>query len=76
MCGKKTVCAVRVALLFRVVSRGKLSSQASDFGGLEVFGGASIGHTDPLRVIAAVDKRIGALGGDPAFFDLDAFYDR
>ncbi|KAL4448868.1 hypothetical protein ABPG77_007585 [Micractinium sp. CCAP 211/92] len=38
----------------RVVSRGKLSSQASDFGGLEVFGGASIGHTDPFRVAAAL----------------------
>lgn len=38
----------------RVVGRGKLSSQASDFGGLEVFGGASIGHTDPFRVAQAL----------------------
>ena len=38
----------------RVVSRGRLSSQASDFGGLEVFGGASIGHTDPFRVAEAL----------------------
>lgn len=38
----------------RLVSRGKLSSQASDFGGLEVFGGASIGHTDPFRVVDAL----------------------
>ncbi|KAL4422818.1 hypothetical protein ABPG75_009015 [Micractinium tetrahymenae] len=38
----------------RVVGRGKLSSQASDFGGLEVFGGASIGHTDPFRVAEAL----------------------
>lgn len=41
-------------VLARVVSRGKLSSQASDFGGLEVFGGASIGHTDPFRVAQAL----------------------
>lgn len=38
----------------RVVSRGKLSNLASDFGGLEVFGGASIGHTDPCRVAEAL----------------------
>ncbi|PSC76196.1 hypothetical protein C2E20_0078 [Micractinium conductrix] len=38
----------------RIVSRGKLSSAASDFGGLEVFGGASIGHTDPFKVAAAL----------------------
>ena len=38
----------------RVVSRGRLSNQASDFGGLEVFGGASIGHTDPFRVAQAL----------------------
>ena len=37
----------------RIVSRGKLSNQASDFGGLEVFAGASIGHTDPF-VLASV----------------------
>lgn len=39
----------------RVVSRGKLSNQASDYGGLEVFGGASIGHTDPWAVGRALD---------------------
>ena len=39
----------------RIVSRGRLSSAASDFGGLEVFGGASIGHTDPFQVKAALD---------------------
>ena len=38
----------------RIVSRGKLSSQASDFGGLEVFAGASIGHTDPFIVAEAL----------------------
>lgn len=42
----------------RVLSRGKLSSQASDYGGLEVFGGASIGHTDPMAVLAALDKTL------------------
>ncbi len=40
----------------RIVSRGKLSSQASDFGGLEVFASASIGHTDPFVVSAALQK--------------------
>jgi len=40
----------------RVVSRGKLSNLASDFGGLEVFGGASIGHTDPCRVAEALQR--------------------
>lgn len=38
----------------RVVSRGKLSSRASDFGGLEVFGQASIGNTDPYLVFKAL----------------------
>eukprot|EP01025_Chloroclados_australasicus_P042692 TRINITY_DN45392_c0_g1_i2.p1 TRINITY_DN45392_c0_g1~~TRINITY_DN45392_c0_g1_i2.p1 ORF type:complete len:194 (-),score=16.42 TRINITY_DN45392_c0_g1_i2:89-670(-) len=38
----------------RIVSRGKLSSKASDFGGLEVFAGASIGHTDPFTISAAL----------------------
>jgi hypothetical protein len=41
-------------VIARVVSRGRLSNQASDFGGLEVFGGASIGHTDPFRVAEAL----------------------
>lgn len=31
-----------------------MCSAASDFGGLEVFGGASIGHTDPFKVAAAL----------------------
>eukprot|EP01025_Chloroclados_australasicus_P055915 TRINITY_DN6865_c0_g2_i1.p1 TRINITY_DN6865_c0_g2~~TRINITY_DN6865_c0_g2_i1.p1 ORF type:complete len:380 (+),score=24.90 TRINITY_DN6865_c0_g2_i1:93-1142(+) len=39
-------------ILARIVSRGKLSSAASDFGGLEVFGGASIGHMDPVKLAA------------------------
>lgn len=40
----------------RIVSRGKLSNQASDFGGLEVFAGASIGHTDPFVVAAMLQQ--------------------
>ncbi|KAK9844700.1 hypothetical protein WJX74_005673 [Apatococcus lobatus] len=44
----------------RIASRGNLSSKASDYGGLEVFGGASIGHTDPFDVIAAVDQQLAA----------------
>ena len=43
-----------VPVVARIVSRGRLSSAASDFGGLEVFGGASIGHTDPYRVHEAL----------------------
>lgn len=42
------------------MSRGSANSRASDFGGLEVFGGASIGHTDPFRVIAALDEQMAA----------------
>ena len=45
----------------RLVSRGRLESKASDFGGLEVFAGSSIGHTDPFRVaeaLAAVLQRV------------------
>jgi hypothetical protein len=55
--------AARAPVVARVVSRGKLDSPASDFGGLEVFGGASIGHTDPYRVAAAVDDQLAALPG-------------
>lgn len=44
-----------------MVSRGKLSNRASDFGGLEVFAGASIGHTDPYAVHAAVGRRLAEL---------------
>jgi hypothetical protein len=50
----------------RIVSRGRLSSPASDFGTLEVVGGASIGHTDPYKVIAAVRQKLGAAAVDPA----------
>jgi len=46
-------------LLARVVSRGHSSKVASDYGCLEVLGGASIGNTDPFRVIDAVDQQLG-----------------
>ena len=42
----------------RIVSRGKLSNQASDFGGLEVFAGASIGHTDPFVLATVLQQNI------------------
>lgn len=45
----------------RLVSRGKLSAASivtSDFGGLEVFGGASIGHTDPYLVVQHLDMQL------------------
>ncbi|BDA47698.1 hypothetical protein COCOBI_10-5490 [Coccomyxa sp. Obi] len=45
-------------VLARIVSRGKLSSRASDYGGLEVFGKASIGNTDPYRVFAALQSQL------------------
>lgn len=46
----------------RIVSRGSMSSKASDFGGLEVFSGASIGHTDPYIIIEKLRVRLDALG--------------
>ena len=45
---------MREAAACRVVSRGRVSSRASDYGGLEVFGQASIGNTDPYVVLAAL----------------------
>lgn len=44
-----------VPVIARVVSRGRANAVASDFGGLEVFGGASIGHTNPWDVIHALE---------------------
>ncbi|KAL6761847.1 hypothetical protein V8C86DRAFT_3131322 [Haematococcus lacustris] len=41
-----------------IVSRGRQGQVASDFGCLEVVGGAAIGHTDPYAVIAAVEQRL------------------
>lgn len=48
----------------RVVSRGDVSSRSSDFGALEVFAGASIGHTDPYVVHAAISRRLSAVSGN------------
>lgn len=50
----------------RVVSRGNAASKASDFGTLEVLGGASIGHTDPWVVSAAIREELGGLEGLPS----------
>ena len=50
----------RGPIVARVVSRGKLGHPASDFGALEVLGGASIGHTDPYRVMVAIGSRLQA----------------
>ena len=45
----------------RLVSRGRPAAVSSDFGGLEVFGGATIGHTDPWVVAAALDRALATL---------------
>jgi len=52
-------------LLARLVCRGRRGSvsQASDYGSLEVLGGAAIGHTDPYRVMEAVDGALAAAVG-------------
>ena len=44
----------------RLASRGQAgqTSIASDYGGLEVFGGASIGHDDPFNVKACLDRQL------------------
>ena len=42
-------------MVARLVSRGKVTSLASDYGALEVFTGASIGHTSPWRLAAELD---------------------
>lgn len=47
-----------VPVVARMLGRGKAGAPASDFGGLEVFGQASIGHTDPFKVITAVDSML------------------
>ncbi|GLC62276.1 hypothetical protein PLESTB_001865100 [Pleodorina starrii] len=47
-------------MMARVVSRGKITSPASDFGCLEVIGHASIGHTDPFLLIRMIDEQLGA----------------
>jgi hypothetical protein len=55
--------ARRAPVIARIVSRGKLSTAASDFGGLEVFGGASIGHTDPFQVVRQLEAQLAAGAG-------------
>jgi hypothetical protein len=52
--------ADRPPVIARLASRGKLSNAASDFGGLEVWGGASIGHTDPFTVVQQLDAQLAA----------------
>jgi hypothetical protein len=47
-------------LVARVVSRGVPSAVASDFGALEVLGGASIGHTDPYELLRLFDAALEA----------------
>jgi len=46
----------------RVVSRGRAASRsaASDFGALELFGGASIGHTSPWTLMQLLDEELAA----------------
>lgn len=46
----------------RLVSRGKVTSAASDYGALEVFTGASIGHTSPWLIAAKLDEEARARG--------------
>jgi hypothetical protein len=50
-------------IIGRIVSRGQdgSTSLASDFGGLEVFGGASIGADTPWSVKAALDRQLEEL---------------
>ena len=50
----------------RVVSRGPPSAVASDFGALEVMGGASIGRTDPYDLMALFDAALEAADGEEA----------
>ena len=58
--------SVGVVGVRRVVSRGNISSRSSDFGALEVFAGASIGHTDPYVVHAAISRRLSAVNSGAA----------
>lgn len=51
-------CDLAIYVWRRVMSRGRVGAPASDFGGLEVFGEASIGATDPFRVAAELRKRV------------------
>jgi hypothetical protein len=51
-------------LIARVVSRGPPTAAASDFGALEVMGGASIGHTDPYRLLGLFDEALERRAAD------------
>ncbi|KAK3240162.1 hypothetical protein CYMTET_49980 [Cymbomonas tetramitiformis] len=53
---------IAAPVVARIVSRGSLKSRASDFGALELFGGSSIGHSDPYRVMASLDDFMGKKG--------------
>jgi hypothetical protein len=58
----------------RLVSRGKVTSAASDYGALEVFTGSSIGHTSPWRLAAELDAEAHSRGwtlhaGEGCVFD-------
>ncbi len=48
----------RPPVMARLVSRGRLTSVASDYGCLEVVGGASIGHTDPFFIMQQLDVQL------------------
>lgn len=48
----------RGPVIARLVSRGRMGMPASDFGCLEVIGGASIGHMDPYALMKAIDARL------------------
>jgi hypothetical protein len=50
----------RRPLVARLVSRGAPTAVASDFGALEVLGGASIGHTDPWELMRMFDEALEA----------------
>ena len=66
-------CAELPAVARRLVSRGH--GAASDFGALEVLAGASIAHTDPYRVAAALDAQLAAqdIDGDSRMACVDGW---
>lgn len=59
--GDGSGAAAAPAVVARISSRGNPSAKSSDFGGLEVYGHASIGHTDPYIVAAALDASLARL---------------
>jgi hypothetical protein len=60
--GLQVVLATTVVIALGTVLyiRGSASSLASDFGGVEVWGGANVGGTDPHDVAAALRAELGA----------------